>query len=385
MSQEFLTGLRTGYGLPQDFYLNPDIYARDLALLQNHWSFVGHVSQLPRQGDWITAVIAGESVIITRDKQDRLHAMANVCRHRGSRICLEHSGNAPLLVCPYHAWAYDLDGRLRRAREMGEDLTEGDGTSLRKLHLEQIGGLLFVSLGDHPPDLSVAAPALADMCRLYGWEGAKVAHRAQFSMASNWKLALENYHECYHCGPAHPEFSLLHALARPGQRTLHIEQADPSGHRDTEDWANEANGRELVRVMRSRLSEGCVTGSADGKLLAPAMGPADGHCLFAELGFLSAFLAYADYGVIYRFDPRGLQETAMEVLWLVKGDAEAGRDYDLEKLTWLWMVTSVADKKIIENNQAGVASRFFQPGPFSPMEPGARAFVERYFAEITGR
>jgi Rieske 2Fe-2S family protein len=129
-----------------------------------------------------------------------------------------------------------------------------------------------------------------------------------------------------------------------------------------------------------------VTGSADGAPIAPAMGAAgarwDGSCVFAELGFLSAFLAYADHAVIYRFIPRGVRETEMEVIWLVAGGAVEGRDYDLERVTWLWKVTSLADKRIIERNQAGVASRAYEPGPFSLMEPGTQAFVERYVAEF---
>jgi Rieske 2Fe-2S family protein len=108
----------------------------------------------------------------------------------------------------------------------------------------------------------------------------------------------------------------------------------------------------------------------------------DGACVFAELGFLSAFLAYPDYGVIYRFVPRAVLETRMEVIWLVKGDAAEGRDYSLDSLTWLWDVTSVADKRIIETNQAGVRSRAYRPGPFSLMEPGTQAYVERYVREL---
>jgi Rieske 2Fe-2S family protein len=116
--------------------------------------------------------------------------------------------------------------------------------------------------------------------------------------------------------------------------------------------------------------------------MAPPMGPADGTCVFAEVGYLSAFLAYGDHGVIYRFMPRGVLETAMEVIWLVSGEAREGRDYDPEALTWLWDVTSLADKRIIETNQAGVLSRFYAPGPFSTMEPGARQFVDRYLADL---
>jgi Rieske 2Fe-2S family protein len=105
-------------------------------------------------------------------------------------------------------------------------------------------------------------------------------------------------------------------------------------------------------------------------------------CVFGELGFLSAFLAYPDYGVIYRFIPRGVLETEMEVLWLVNETAEPGQDYDSETLTWLWDITSQADKKIIERNQAGVLSRAYRPGPFSLMEPGTKQYVERYVSEL---
>jgi len=101
------------------------------------------------------------------------------------------------------------------------------------------------------------------------------------------------------------------------------------------------------------------------------------------LGFLSAFLAYPDHGLIYRFIPREVLRTEMEVIWLVRGDAEEGQDYDPQALTWLWDVTSLADKAIIERNQQGVLSRAYRPGPFSLMEPGARQYVERYVGEMT--
>jgi Rieske 2Fe-2S family protein len=109
---------------------------------------------------------------------------------------------------------------------------------------------------------------------------------------------------------------------------------------------------------------------------------APGLCVFAELGFLSAFLAYPDHGVIYRFAPVSPLLTRMEVIWLVAGGAREGADYDPARLSWLWDVTSVADKKIIERNQAGVKSRAYEPGPFSLMEPGARQYVERYVGEL---
>jgi len=364
-----------GCALPQAFYVADDVFARDMDLLLGGWNLLGHESEIAAPGDWITAGFGRESAIIVRGEDGNVLALANVCRHRGSRVCAEARGNAAVFTCPYHAWSYRLDGRLRAAREMPEGFDPA-AFGLKSLPLAIVGGLMFVSFGPAPPSLEEAAPALAAMTDHYGWGRARIAARRNYSVAANWKLVLENYHECYHCGPAHPEFSVLHTLARPQARRLRPDS-------DFEAWGPTSDGHEIVRVMRSDLSAGALTGSRDGALIAPLMAPAaDGACVFAELGYLSAFLAYADHGVIYRFIPRGVLETEMEVIWLVAGEARAGSDYDPEALTWLWDVTSLADKRIIERNQAGVLSRLYSPGPFSLMEPGTTQLVDRYLADL---
>jgi Rieske 2Fe-2S family protein len=382
---EVLAATRPGFGLIGAAYLAPEVYEADLNLLAGRWSYAGHVSEVAEPGDWITAALGEESAIIVRGSDGVLRALANVCRHRGSRICSAPSGHASVLTCPYHAWTYHLDGRLRAAREMPAGF-DGALHGLKALPLAEVGGLIFIAFTEQPPRLDAVAPALKAMTTRYDWNGARIAARRSYEVAANWKLVLENYHECYHCGPAHPEFSALHALAQPRARTL-SGTADPlTGLADFEAWGPLADGSEVARVMRSGLLPGCETGSRNGKRLAPPMGEggmsAPGLCVFAELGFLTAFLAYPDHGVIYRFFPLGVRRTGMEVIWLVAGAAREGADYDLEALTWLWDVTSQADKAIIERNQAGVASRAYEPGPFSLMEPGTRQYVERYAAEL---
>jgi Rieske 2Fe-2S family protein len=371
---------RSGHALARGFYLDPEVLALDLDLLLDRWIFAGHVSEIPAAGDFITTEIGAESAIVARDDDGMLHALANVCRHRGSRVCTVERGSAGAFVCPYHAWTYRLDGSLRAAREMppGFDLA---AHGLKRLPLRVIGGLIFISFGPSPPDLDRVATAVETMTGRYHWAGARVATRKRYSVAANWKLVMENYHECYHCLPAHPEFSILHDLARPGARSL-----DAAG--DFEAWGAAPDGREVGRVMASPLSRGRLSGTCDGAFAALPMTTdpdALGACVFAEVGFLSAFLAYQDHGVIYRFIPRGVLETEMEVLWLVRGDAREATDYDLERLTWLWDVTSLADKRIIETNQAGVRSHLYEPGPFSTMEPGTQAYVERYIGELKHR
>jgi Rieske 2Fe-2S family protein len=376
---------RPAHALERAFYDRADVFERDMDLLLSGWTCLGHESEIPLSGDWITGGVGREQAIVARGEDGVVRALANVCRHRGSRVCVGTHGHAAMFVCPYHAWSYHLDGRLRGAREMPEGF-DAAAHGLVGLPLTLIGGLMFVSFEPRPPSLAAAAPALAAMTDAYGWAGARIAERRTYGVAANWKLVLENYHECYHCAPAHPEFSVLHTLARPKARRLRsaAESADDGGAgvADFEAWGAASDGTEVVRVMCSKLAEGAHTGSRDGALLAPLMGPDDGACVFAELGYLSAFLAYADYGVIYRFMPRGLLETQMEVIWLVDAAAREGVDYDRAALAWLWDVTSLADKAIIERNQAGVLSRFYEPGPYSLMEPGTAQLVDRYLADL---
>jgi Rieske 2Fe-2S family protein len=380
--------VRPGFSLPQAFYVDPGVFERDLDLLAGRWTFAVHASELAEAGDWATVELGRESAIVARADDGVLRAFANVCRHRGSRICSEARGRSGFLTCPYHAWSYGLDGRLRHAREMPEGFDPASH-GLKALPLSEIGGLVFVAFDDDPPDLGAAACALAPMLALFDWASARVALRRSYRVAANWKLVMENYHECYHCAPAHPEFARLHALARPNTRVLSGEPDPASGLADFEDWGTEGRDREAARVMRSFLLPGLVTGSRDGSRLAPPMGEGgarqDGLVVFAEVGMLAAFLAYPDHGVIYRFVPRDTRATDMEVIWLVSGEAQAGRDYDPEALAWLWDVTSLEDRRIIERNQAGVRSRWYEPGPFSLMEPGTRQFVERYVAEFAAR
>src|SRR5262249_13348969 len=137
--------------------------------------------------------------------------------------------------------------------------------------------------------------------------------------------------------------------------------------------------------FRYALYDKVKTGSADGVPVAPLMGgfnDYDGGVTSVHLGPASFLIAYPDHGVLYRFIARTVSSSALEVLWLVRGGPRPCIDYDVEKLTWLWRVTSEADKRIIEQNQLGVASRYYEPGPYAPMEGNTRRWVDWYLREI---
>ncbi len=385
---------KPGHALPRAYYTDPAIFEQDLErVLLRHWFCAGHASSLAATGDFFLVDMGRESVILSRTADGAIHALANVCRHRGSRVCVARSGNAAAgFICPYHAWAYGLDGRLRAAREMPEGFSR-EGMGLRPLAVRVLEGLIFVSFAAEPPALDDVALALADAAGTHGWAKAKVAHRASFAINANWKLAVENYMECYHCQPAHPEFARRHVYARPARQGAAIEAAARERSaalgiriRDVDGYGLKARpGQESVAVLRSALHDGQLSATADGKPVAPVMGrfPAcDGSSTYFDVGPVSDFLAYADHGLIYRFIPRSVDRTEMEVLWLVDAGAEEGRDYDPARLGWLWTVTSQQDKQIIERNQDGVNSRLYEPGPYSLQEEYAARFVDWYLSEL---
>jgi Rieske 2Fe-2S family protein len=385
-----------GHALDRAFYTDPRIFEREMdRIMLQHWFCAGHASSVPRSGDFLVVDIGLESIIIVRHQDGEIKALLNVCRHRGSRICTVQSGRAMAgrLTCPYHAWTYDLNGRLVTARQMPESF-DRERFGLRSLSVQVVEGLIFTTFAEQPLDFAPAAQALLQTARVHGWARAKVAHHEMYSIRANWKLAVENYMECYHCQPSHAEFSKRHVYARPARQTEELEQA---GRRraealgifiaDVDQYGCAARpGSEFVSVFRSALHRGVASATPDSQPVARLMGDftaQDGNSTYFDVGPFSDFLAYADHGVIYRFVPRSVQHTEMEVIWLVHEDAVEGQDYDVERLAWLWRVTSEEDKKIVEFNQAGVNSRFFEPGPYSLQEPYAQRFVDWYLGELS--
>ncbi|MFT3987661.1 aromatic ring-hydroxylating oxygenase subunit alpha [Aestuariivirga sp.] len=383
---------RPGFALTRPFYTAPDIFTRDMErVFRRHWHCLTHESAVPNAGDFELFKLGDEQIILTRGADGNLHALLNVCRHRGAEVCTRQKGNAKAFVCPYHAWTYGNDGALRAARLMPKEF-DRSLYGLKQVKLRMSAGLVFVSFADTPLDFDPVDRALQASCGQYGWGNAKIAHRETYAIDANWKLAVENYVECYHCGPAHPEYSQTHALEQP----LHmIEELNQSMEARTcalgievgsgDRWQTSENGQEAIHVFRYALYEGVRTGSQDGSPVAPLMGrftDYDGGVTSVHLGGTSFLVCYPDHGMVYRFIPKTADSCEMELLWLVKGDAVEGRDYDLECLTWLWRVTTDEDKKIIEHTSRGVRSHFYEPGPIAPMEQNELRYINWYLAEL---
>ena len=228
----------------------------------------------------------------------------------------------------------------------------------------------------------------------FGLDRTRIAHRESYEVQANWKLLVENYNECYHCAPAHPEYRRTHPTHLSADRVEPFNLAMEERARGLgipTDFIDRVGpglcppGSVDFSYSRHSLYEDYDTGSDNGKPVAPLLGSLQGYdqgAMDLYVGFLNPLLVYNDHAVIYRFIPIDRERSVQEILWLVHEDAEEGRDYDLQRLTWLWDATTKADKHIIEKNQKGVNSRFYQPGPLAEMEAFTQRFINYYLERL---
>ena len=393
---DLIASQKPGWALDQRFYTDPEIYQLELdRIVTRNWILAGHASQIPDAGDYLVFSLANESAIIVRAKDGRVRAFANVCRHRGSLVCLENRGNKRKFECPYHGWTYDLDGKLIAARSMQGGFNKEE-YGLHPVSLKLLGGLVFVCFCDDPPSLEGAQRNLAEPMAMFDFENLKVAASKTYPIAANWKLAIENYQECYHCATAHPEYAKMHTLMLDPQKRDRIQgpmrqRMAACGLKDIEhDFIDTyaKPGEQGYGYSRTALFEGYKTGSRDGEPVAPLLGELkdyDGGASDFTLGPFTFFLAYSDHVVGYVFSPVDHRNCQCKIHWFVRKDAVEGKDYDRDELMWLWDVTTHADEKIIVNNWKGVNSRYYRPGPFSGMERMERRYIEWLLQELSNK
>lgn len=385
---------RSGYSLPQFFYTSETHFQKELDIFLNkHWHLVDHVSSIPNPGDFLRFDIANESIIVVRNQDGAIRAHHNVCRHRGSVICTEQSGNTKLLTCPYHAWAYDLDGKLRNDRAMPGSFNKEE-YGLIPCHLRIFHGLMFVCVSrSEAPNFEDYAQRFHEFLEPFDMENAKVACRKRFPTSANWKLCFENFIECYHCLPSHKTYSHVHDTSRQdllGAGGIDLAQLQGSWEEKAKrlgtyvaPFQDDAAAELFQTGLRWEIGHGNDTGSEDGRPVAPLMGEFartgyDGGHSYCLFGPLLTIGTYPDHVLLYRFEPQSATETDTEVIWLVRSDAEEQVDYDIDRLTQLWTTTFSEDKVICENNQRGVMSAAYQPGPYSMLETRAAQFADWY-------
>jgi Rieske 2Fe-2S family protein len=379
---------RSGHTLPQPLYVDPQVFDFDLqAIFHRCWLLGGLETQIPRSGDYLTLQVGESPLLLIRNTDGGVSGFFNTCRHRGAQICREQRGHARRLVCPYHQWTYDLRGQLLQAGRMHAGF-DCSAYSLRPVRVETIAGLIYFCLSDTPPDFSAFRAALAPMLEPHELHNAKVAHTAVLVERANWKLAMENARECYHCRAGHPQLMRSYS---------DFTGAELTGR--TAAWLAAFNARceshglassEVIgswfEVGRYPLADGVVSYTMDGR---QAVAKKLGRVGDGDVGTLwwaaqpNAFHhVVGDYAFFFQALPTGPQQTTVTAKWIVHKDAIEGVDYDLSRLTEVWDATNTQDRALAEYNQCGVNSAAYVPGPYSGLtEQLLIRFVDWYCAE----
>jgi Rieske 2Fe-2S family protein len=229
----------------------------------------------------------------------------------------------------------------------------------------------------------------------HGLAQTKVAHREVYPTNANWKLAVENFRECYHCLPSHPQYSQVNDYVRAGERGSKAYEAMTKQFAVVARSKGRKAGMEHFplpiqphQVWRLPIQEGYRTLTRDGSPAGPLLGEFeeyDGAETATFIGALSYLYVTNDHATTFRFTPKSPEFTEVVVSWLVRDDAKEGVDYDLEHLKWMWDVTTIQDTKIINNNQKGVNSSRYSPGPYSEHELTTANFIAWYLWRLSGR
>ncbi|MEA3173205.1 MAG: glycine betaine catabolism [Gammaproteobacteria bacterium] len=383
--------------LERGFYGGEEEHRLDLDLIwYREWLFVGHDCEVAKSGDYMTVQIGEYPILIVRDRDGSLHAFHNSCRHRGSRICSAEHGNSARLVCPYHQWTYQLDGRLFAARDMGASFDRAQ-YGLKPVHCTSVGGYIWVCVAKVAPDFEPIRKHIEPYFLPHRMQDTKVAFESTIIERANWKLVWENNRECYHCAANHPELCRTY----PEDPAVTGVDAGNDNPRIAAKWARweslglpskfhiSASGQ--YRTARMPLIEGTVSYTMTGN--AAVRRPLTDAIKEPDIGTLLLFHfpsiwnhIMGDHASSFRMLPISATETQLTTKWLVHRDAVEGVDYDVKALTEVWLATNDEDRRICQENQLGIMSPGYDPAPYSPVhEDGVVQFVDWYCSHLQSR
>jgi Rieske 2Fe-2S family protein len=359
----FRQGSRT---MPGEYYVSDAILAEEREkIFAQAWVCVGRTARVAEPGQYFLSTIAGESIIVLRDRKGALRAFFNVCRHRGTRICREEAGRfGETIQCPYHAWTYRTDGQLLGAPHMQD--VEGFDKQDFPLHaaaIEEWEGFLFVSIARHPQPFETAWRPMIGRLSRYGLRDLVVGHQVVYDVQANWKLAFQNYSECLHCPTIHPKL----ATVLPYQ----------SGANDLTEGPFLGGYMELTPPNQSAT----MSGAPAGVLVSPSLPEADRHRAFYYTLMPNMFLSlHPDYVNYYLVHPISPSRTRIESEWLFHPDTIRDGSKNIRDAIEFWDLTNRQDWDIVEQSQLGIASRRYEPGPYSARESIPAAWDREYLA-----
>ena len=347
--------------LPARYYVDPSIYREEsVAIFGTMWICLGRTEEIARPGSYITREVAGESLILTRGDDQAVRAFHNVCRHRGTRICEASEGQAGhRLQCPYHAWTWDLQGKLVAAPHMeGTAGFDKENYPLFQAKAAEWDGLLFANLDANAPPLESQLEDLRTKFRPWGMVGLERGSRIVYDVKANWKLIIQNYSECLHCPVIHP------ALAKLSHYLSGVNEPGGVG-------SAYLGGRMDLRVGVDSMS---MDGRRVGGFL-PGLNLEERSKVlyYAVLPNLLLSL-HPDYVMTHVLRPLAENRTEVVCEWHFPPSTLADPAFNPAPAVEFWDLTNRQDWHVSELSQLGIGSKAYRPGPYSPREELLHAF-----------
>jgi Rieske 2Fe-2S family protein len=352
--------------LPGSDYRDQDVFELEKkTIFWRNWFCVGREEQAPEPGDWFTVDVTGESVIVVRGDDMHLRAFYNVCRHRGSQLRMEPSGHDKgSIMCPYHAWCYDMKGDLVATPKVGKDEVDRSKLSLWPVHLDIWQGFVFVNLSKERPEpvrehVGSAYDDLLDFER-FEIDQLRIGATTEWLVESNWKIIIENYNECLHCPTVHPELVDIIPAYRKG-------------------WVFE-DGREDGGVTLA--SGGAYAPGASALPLIPTMTEVDATSVYGGTIFPNVMIDISGTSIICTLLlPISATQTRQIAWYLFHPDAINAPDFDPSGLVEFGELVGGQDNAVCERVQKGVSSQAFTHGVYPEKDKYVYAFNQRYLLE----
>jgi glycine betaine catabolism A len=361
--------------LPSSWYYSEETFRLEKErIFCREWFCAAREEELQKPGDHLLLDVLGESILVVRNRQGALRAFYNVCRHRGSRLCRAEGDRAPgnavqggviagrSILCPYHQWSYDLDGRLIAAPHLsGVSGFDKSAIQLYPVGVESWGGFIFLHLTPaEAQPLAAQLGGIPSRIARYPLADLTIGHTITYTVAANWKVICENYNECYHCGGVHPELcALVPAFREGGGAGLDWMRGVP--HRD-----GAYTFTDLGTTSRRPF---------------PTLNPDERQRHKGELIYPNLFVSLAcDHAAAFILRPRAPERTDIVCHFLFEDFERAKNDFDPSDAVDFWDLVNRQDWTICESVQQGVRSRVHHHGYYAPMEDFSLD-IRRYVTE----
>ena len=354
--------------LPARYYTDPQLFRDELERFYcESWVCAGRAEQVAKPGDYFLREVAGESIIVTRDRQNKIRAFYNVCRHRGTKLVTESEGSfSGRIQCGYHGWTYGLDGKLIGAPHMDEDSGFcGEDYPLNKVPAAEWDGHIFINLD---PQAAPLEKQLADLpAKFVPWRMAdlRLHRRIVYDVKANWKLIMLNYNECLHCPVLHPALNrLTNYLGADNEQPHSTYIGGSMGFR---------GGAETMSLDGKRRRE-----------YLPGLNEEERQKVCYYSIFPNFLLSlHPDYMMTATLWPKAVDRTEIIAEWHFHPDEMRKPDFEANDAIDFWDLTNKEDWKICELSQEGIQSRAYKPGPYSTRETLLHAFDQMVLARET--